>query len=51
MYPYADWPGPWHMWGGWGFGWMFPMLMMVVAIAIIWIDRRPIVLADAGALE
>ena len=34
MYPYADWPGPWHMWGGWGFGWMFPMLMMVVAIAL-----------------
>jgi len=35
MYPYADWSGPWHMWGGWGFGWMiFPMLMMVVIIAM-----------------
>ena len=34
MYSYADWPGPWHMWGGWGFGWMFPMLMMIVVIAL-----------------
>jgi len=35
MYPYADWSGPWHMWGGWGFGWMFfPMLMMLVVIAM-----------------
>jgi putative membrane protein len=28
------WPGPWHMWsGGWGFWWIFPMLMCVVMIA------------------
>jgi putative membrane protein len=26
------WPGPWHMWG-WGFGWIFPMLMMVLLFA------------------
>ena len=26
---YGDWPGPWHMWG-WGFGWIFPVLMMVL---------------------
>jgi putative membrane protein len=29
---YGDWPGPWHMWG-WGFGWIFPMLMMVFLFA------------------
>jgi putative membrane protein len=28
---WADWPGPWHMMGwGWGFGWFFPLLMMIV---------------------
>jgi putative membrane protein len=28
------WPGPWHMWsGGWGFWWIFPLLMCVVMIA------------------
>ncbi len=26
---WADWPGPWHMMG-WGLGWIFPLLMMVV---------------------
>jgi putative membrane protein len=26
---YWSWPGPWHMWG-WGFGWIFPVLMMVL---------------------
>jgi len=29
---YGDWPGPWHMWG-WGFGWIFPVLMMVFLFA------------------
>jgi putative membrane protein len=29
---YGDWPGPWHMWG-WGFGWIFPVLMMVLLFA------------------
>ena len=32
--PYWDWPGPWHMWGGWGFGWIFPVLMIVFMIAL-----------------
>jgi putative membrane protein len=29
---YWDGPGPWHM-GGWGFWWVFPLLMMVVMFA------------------
>jgi putative membrane protein len=28
---YGDWPGPWHMWG-WGFGWVFPLMFMVLII-------------------
>jgi putative membrane protein len=35
--PGWDWrggPGPWHMWGGWGFGWIFPLLMIVFMIAL-----------------
>jgi putative membrane protein len=24
--------GPWHMWGGWGHWWIFPLLMMVFMI-------------------
>ena len=25
----GDWPGPWHMWnGGWGFWWVFPLIMV-----------------------
>jgi len=32
--PYPYWDGPWHMWGGWGFGWIFPLLMMVFVIAV-----------------
>lgn len=28
---YRDWPGPWHMWG-WGFGWVLPLLFMVLMI-------------------
>lgn len=35
--PYQDWRGgygPWHMWGGVpGFGWIFPLLMIVFMIA------------------
>jgi putative membrane protein len=34
--PYSDWrdwPGPWHMMG-WGFGWIFPLLMMAFVIAL-----------------
>jgi putative membrane protein len=29
---YGYWPGPWHMWG-WGFGWVFPVLMMALLFA------------------
>lgn len=31
-----DWPGPWHMmaWGGWGLGWIFPLLMIALMIAL-----------------
>jgi dihydroxy-acid dehydratase len=44
--PYADWrdwPGPWHMWGGWGFGWIFPLLMMVfmIALCVFFMTRAP----------
>lgn len=29
------WPGPWHMWGGgWGFWWIFPLLMCLFMIAV-----------------
>ncbi len=31
---YWGWPGPWHMGGGWGFGWMFPLLMMIFFVAV-----------------
>jgi putative membrane protein len=27
---YGDWPGPWHM--GFGFGWIFPLLMMALLV-------------------
>jgi putative membrane protein len=28
-----NWPGPWHPWaGGWGFGWMFPLFMLLVIV-------------------
>ena len=31
--PSWDWPGPWHMWtGGWGFWWIFPVLMFGLMI-------------------
>jgi len=29
------WPGPWHLWsGGWGFWWVFPLLMCLFMIAV-----------------
>lgn len=29
-------PGPWHMWGGgWGFWWIFPLLMMVFMVLMV----------------
>lgn len=31
---YWGWPGPWHMWGGMGFWWLFPLLMMIVFVAL-----------------
>jgi putative membrane protein len=34
--PPRDWPGPWHMWsGGWGFWWIFPMIMVFMIIACV----------------
>lgn len=41
--PNWDWPGPWHMmWGGWGFWWVFPLLMMVfIALCIFLMARMP----------
>ena len=32
-----DWPGPWHMmWGGgWGFWWFFPLFMLFVIIMCV----------------
>ena len=34
--------GPWHMWGGgWGFWWIFPMVMLfLMVLAIFFIARR-----------
>jgi len=32
--PYWDGPGPWHMWGGWGFWWVFPLSMMIFLIGL-----------------
>jgi putative membrane protein len=32
--PYWDWPGPAHMWGGWGFWWLFPLLMMIFMVVV-----------------
>jgi putative membrane protein len=29
-----NWPGPWHMWG-WGFWWVFPLIMVFMIIACI----------------
>jgi putative membrane protein len=43
-YAYGDWPGPWHMMGwGFGFGWIFPLLMLVfmVALCVFLMGRMP----------
>jgi len=38
---YWDWNGPWHMWGGMGYWWIFPLLMMIfmVALCIFFMSR------------
>lgn len=39
-----DWPGPWHMmWGGgWGFWWIFPLFMaFMVMMCIFFMMRAP----------
>jgi putative membrane protein len=38
-----DWPGPWHMMGwGWGFGWIFPLLMIFgVVFCVVMMTRMP----------
>jgi putative membrane protein len=29
-----NWPGPWHAWGGgWGFWWIFPLIMLFMIVA------------------
>lgn len=34
-------PGPWHMWaGGWGFWWVFPLLMMVFMVVCVLVAMR-----------
>lgn len=37
-----DWPGPWHMmaWSGWGYGWIFPLLMFALMIALCFFVMR-----------
>jgi putative membrane protein len=35
-------PGYWHMWGGWGFGWLFPFVMVgFVSLCIFLLMRVP----------
>lgn len=39
-----DWPGPWHMWaGGWGFWWIFPLLMfgLMIFLCAFFMLRNP----------
>jgi putative membrane protein len=34
-------PGPWHMWGGgWGFGWIFPMIVFFLVVAAFMLLAR-----------
>lgn len=44
QYPPWEWSGPGHMWGGgWGFWWIFPLMMMfmiIVGIAIFFVAYR-----------
>jgi putative membrane protein len=39
--PYYRCPGwdHWHMWGGWGFGWLFPVLIIV--LLVFFLTRLP----------
>ena len=40
---YGDCSGPMHMWGGWGFAWIFPPLMLFIVIfcvAIFFLGHR-----------
>lgn len=30
-----DWPGPWHMWAGWGMWWIFPLITLLVIAGCI----------------
>jgi putative membrane protein len=42
--PGWDWPGPWHMWaGGWGFWWVFPVLMfgLMIFLCAFFMFRGP----------
>jgi putative membrane protein len=40
----GDWPGPWRMWsGGWGFWWIFPLIMLfmiVFCVAMFFVGHR-----------
>src|ERR1043165_546217 len=39
--PYWDWPGPWHMWSGWGMWWVFPLMMMIfMIVACVFVMSR-----------
>ena len=39
---YWDWPGPWHMWGGMGFWWLFPLLMLgFIFLCVLFMVRGP----------
>ena len=37
-----DWPGPWHMmWGGgWGFWWVFPLFMLLMFVVCVFLMMR-----------
>ena len=37
-----DWPGPWHMmWGsGWGFWWIFPLFMLFMIVMCVFLMMR-----------
>lgn len=37
-----DWPGPWHMmWGsGWGFWWIFPLFMFFLMVVCVFFMMR-----------
>ncbi len=30
-----NWPAPWHMWTGWGMGWIFPLIMLLIIAGCI----------------